>query len=106
EVTQLAGQLFAAGEVVDELSQDVGGRDQVLRRGGEQRVEGRVLGGQAEGHAWAPVRSWKGSPDGSDAGPSGSLGARLRDSRSAGVNRELRRPDPRRLSHRRGTRRG
>jgi hypothetical protein len=54
EIPQLVRQLGAMCVVVDELTEDVGGRHQVLRGCGEQGVEARVLGGEAEGHASAP----------------------------------------------------
>ena len=93
EVAELVVQLRPPGVVVDELAQDVGGRHQVLRRGGEQRVEARVLGGQAEGHASAPYREWgTDGVRGDDARPSGSIGGRgRRRSRRPGSGREPRR---------------
>ena len=76
ELAQLVVELRPPGVVVDEVAEDVGGGHQVLRRGGEQRVEARVLGRQAEGHASAPCREGeRTAPPGADARPSGSIGA-------------------------------
>jgi uncharacterized protein Yka (UPF0111/DUF47 family) len=73
EFPELLRELVAARVVVDELAEHLGGGHEVLRRCGEQRVEARVLGRQAEGHAWLRIGWGRGRrPPRCGRGPTGA----------------------------------